>query len=273
MQPLLTRLEYISNQCQDPSKRKGKEEAAQNWDDFTKLRKKIAVDIKKIREQIEERNKLFSKSDSANTQTVRMGKEIRNALKDVSKEIEVLEQMQNKDAEKIENKKLRRKEVDPEEEKEVLVNREEIVKLCKQHIEECRKMERSIRGTASAVFNDIGENDKPTVTSLPDIDGDEGFQLLHRQDKDIDEKLDRVSQGVSVLKEMAVEMGKEIELQEVIIDELDKKVDATNEQLLNLNKRMKKVLERVRKADRFCIDIIILVVILAIAGYIYNLFA
>ena len=59
-------------------------------------------------------------------------------------------------------------------------------------------MERSIRGTTSAVFNDMsnsieffvlsklkGENDKPTVTSLPDIDGDEGFQLLHRQDKDI----------------------------------------------------------------------------------------
>jgi len=74
------------------------------------------------------------------------------------------------------------------------------------------------------------------------------------------------------LKDMANEMGKEIEMQGMMIDELDHKVEKTNAKLINLNKRLKKTLESVRKADRFCIDIILLVVILAIGGYLYNVF-
>jgi len=62
-------------------------------------------------------------------------------------------------------------------------------------------------------------------------------------------------------------------MQEMMINELDRKVETTNAKLLNLNKRLKKTLEQVRKADRFCIDIILLIVVLAIGGYLYNVFS
>jgi len=272
MQPLMVRLEYINDQCQDPEKRRAKNEAAKKWDDFTKLRKKIAADIKQIRQQIEDRNNLLGKTDSANTQTVRMGKDIRNGLKDAMREVEQLDVLQKKDAERIESKKLRKKEVSKEEEEES-VHRADIVALCKQHIEECRRLEKSVKGTMSGVYVDANTSDQvPTVTSLPNIDG-EGFQLLRLQDDEIDKQLEEVSKGVAALRDVAVDMSREIELHEVIIGELDHKVELTNIQFVNLNKRLKKTLESVRKADRFCIDIILLVVLLAIGGYLYNLFS
>lgn len=71
--------------------------------------------------------------------------------------------------------------------------------------------------------------------------------------------LDSVAAGVHVLKEMAEEMGKvhisslncntntyqEVESQGVMLDNLDVKVDKVNDQLENVNLRLKKVLDNV----------------------------
>lgn len=57
--------------------------------------------------------------------------------------------------------------------------------------------------------------------------------------------MDVISKGVNTLKEMAIEMGTEVELQGKIMDELDRKVDKTTAHLNNLNKRLKDTLNRV----------------------------
>ena len=51
-----------------------------------------------------------------------------------------------------------------------------------------------------------------------------------------------MADGVLFLKNLAVEMGKEIEMQNVMIDELHTQVDKTQATLNDLNKRMKKIL-------------------------------
>jgi len=180
----------------------------------------------------------------------------------------LLKKCKKKQADKLEKKKLKGKAIEPKEEEDVKA-RQEIVELCRQHIEECRKLEKQVRGVGGTFFE--SETTDATVTSLPDIE-DESFQLLIQNDDKINEQLENVAKGVGVLKDMANEMGKEIEMQGMMIDELDHKVEKTNAKLINLNKRLKKTLESVRKADRFCIDIILLVVILAIGGYLYNVF-
>lgn len=126
----------------------------------------------------------------------------------------------------------------------------------------------------------------PTVTKIPDIEGDEGFQILIKNDLEIDEKLDIISRGVNVLGEMAREMGKEVELQGKMLEELDHKVETTTAQLQNLNKRLKNTLDKVRilfcfivfislvqvrSPDRCIIDCIIIIIILGIGGWIYNM--
>jgi len=269
---MMAKLNYISSECQDPTKKKMKADEQKNWDDFTKLRKKVAIDLRKVREQIQERNELMGKNDMGNAVTVRMGRDIRNGLKDVMKETDELEAMQKKQEEKLEDRKLRHKEIKPEEEEEI-ERKKEIVDLCRQHIEECKRLEKQVRGNTGYSFSESTKNQDVIITSLPDIDGDEGFQLLRLQDQEIDEKLEQVSRGVKDLETMAKEMGKEIDMQGMMIGEVESKVEIANEKLANLNKRLKKTLAAYRKPSRFCIDIILLVVLLAIGGYLYNTFS
>jgi len=271
MQGLLAKVQYISNECEDPAKKQKAKEEMKNWDDFTKLRKKVSTELRRVREEIQQRNELMGSSEMGNATTVKMGRDIRNGLKEVMGDVNSLELMQKKRLKSLKRKKLKNKKVSEAEEQEV-ANRAEIVALCRDHIEECRKLERQIRGTSafesSSGANAVGD---PTISQLQDID-DPQFQILLNLDDEIDEKLNNASKGVAILKEMAQEMGKEIEMQGLMINELDHKVEKVNSKIMNLNKRLKKTLEEVRKADRFCIDIILLIVVLAIGGYLYNAF-
>ncbi len=67
---------------------------------------------------------------------------------------------------------------------EKIKDREEIIELCHKHISECQRLEREGYGNANKDTFELStfSSDKPTITELPDIDGDEGFQLLRRQD-------------------------------------------------------------------------------------------
>jgi uncharacterized coiled-coil DUF342 family protein len=169
----------------------------------------------------------------------------------------------------LRTKKAKGKEVDAKAEEEVQA-RQEIVELCNKHIEECITLEKAGFGQSVLSFTGISKDDgRAPISQLPDID-DEGFMLLRQQDAQIDEKLQRIGEGVNVLKEIAVEMGKEIETQNVMISELDHKVDKAQAQLDNLNKRLKNILTKMRKGDRFCVDLILLIIVLGLAAYIYN---
>jgi len=270
MNSLMVKLEFIQQQCADPKDRKKKQEDEKNMDDFTKLRKKIAQQIKDVRTQLEERNELLGKTEN-NTTTVRMSAEIRAKIKGIVKDTETLDSLQKKEFQKIEDRKAKNKKVEEKDEKQV-EQRSEVVELCWKHIEECRHIERQGFGQTGA----LGSNDtttKPLITELPDVDGDEGFQLLRKNDQIIDQKLELASQGVRVLKEMASDMGKEIEVQTVMLNEVTEKVDRTQAHLDNINRRLKKTLVAVRKGDRFILDFILLVILLALGGFLYNMLA
>jgi hypothetical protein len=47
-------------------------------------------------------------------------------------------------------------------------------------------------------------------------------------------------------------------------------VDKNLENIKNLNKRLKKTLESVRKGDKIVVDLILMIVIIGIAAYIYQ---
>jgi syntaxin of plants SYP7 len=74
------------------------------------------------------------------------------------------------------------------------------------------------------------------------------------------------------LKDIAIEMGKEATKQTKMIEIIGDKTDKANEQLENLNDRLRKVIQSIRKGDRFVMDIILLCILLGIAGYIYKMF-
>lgn len=85
-----------------------------------------------------------------------------------------------------------------------------------------------------------------------------------------DQGLDMISEGLDTLKNMAHDINEELDRQVPLIDEIDTKVDKATSDLKNTNVRLKDTVTKLRSSRNFCIDIILLCIILGIAAYLYN---
>ncbi|KAI3848044.1 hypothetical protein MKX03_026829 [Papaver bracteatum] len=85
-----------------------------------------------------------------------------------------------------------------------------------------------------------------------------------------DQGLDVIAEGLDTLKNMASDMNEEIDRQVPLVDEIDTKVDRASSDLKNTNVRLKHTVNQLRSSRNFCIDIILLCIILGIAAYLYN---
>ncbi|KAM0045488.1 putative target SNARE coiled-coil domain, syntaxin/epimorphin [Helianthus debilis subsp. tardiflorus] len=85
-----------------------------------------------------------------------------------------------------------------------------------------------------------------------------------------DQGLDMISEGLDTLKNMAQDMNEEVDRQVPLMDEIDDKVDKATLDLRNTNVRLKHTVHQLRSSRNFCIDIILLCIILGIAAYLYN---
>lgn len=85
-----------------------------------------------------------------------------------------------------------------------------------------------------------------------------------------DQGLEMISEGLDTLKNMAQDMNEEVDRQVPLMDEIDDKVDKATSDLRNTNVRLKHTVNQLRSSRNFCIDIILLCVILGIAAYLYK---
>ena len=83
--------------------------------------------------------------------------------------------------------------------------------------------------------------------------------------------LEGISQQAMQLKEIALEQQSEIEKQGKVLDNLEDHVDKVNEKLLTQNQKLKQLVTQVRAGDKFCVDIILLVILLGIIGVVYTM--
>ncbi|XAR60459.1 hypothetical protein NMG60_11033856 [Bertholletia excelsa] len=86
-----------------------------------------------------------------------------------------------------------------------------------------------------------------------------------------DQGLEVISEGLDTLKNLALDMNEELDRQVPLMDEMETKVDKATADLKNTNVKMKRTLTQIRSSRNFCIDIILLCVILGIASYLYNI--
>ncbi|XP_057815313.2 syntaxin-71 isoform X1 [Cryptomeria japonica] len=96
-----------------------------------------------------------------------------------------------------------------------------------------------------------------------------------RQEYDVrkakqDQDLDVIGEGLDTLKNMAEDINEEIDRQVPLMDEIDSKVDQATSSLKSTNVRLKETVTKLRSSRNFCIDIILLCIILGIAAYLYN---
>ena len=67
------------------------------------------------------------------------------------------------------------------------------------------------------------------------------------------------------------EMNTELKIQNAMINETKQKAEDVNEHLLQVNKKMKRALDESGGASKMCINIICLIILLSVVGYIYQL--
>ena len=115
-----------------------------------------------------------------------------------------------------------------------------------------------------ALTSNAGQNMEHTDASR--AFRDEFEEAKQRQD----EGLDEIAKGLRVLKNLGGEMDEEIKRQTPILDAIDNKLDSTNAELRTANGKLKHVITQMRSTRHFCIDVILIFIILGIGLYLYN---
>merc|ERR1712154_30208 len=93
-----------------------------------------------------------------------------------------------------------------------------------------------------------------------------------QRDKVLDDKLDLIKQGVMQLNAIGQDINEELDKQAVMLDEVEQKMDKVNDKLESRNVQIKKLLDASGGATRWCPVLILLVILLACCGYIYQAF-
>ncbi|KAK1389513.1 t-SNARE coiled-coil homology domain-containing protein [Heracleum sosnowskyi] len=82
--------------------------------------------------------------------------------------------------------------------------------------------------------------------------------------------LEIIGEGLDTLKNMAQDMNEELDMQVPLMDEIDTKVDKATSDLKSTNVTLKDTVTQLRSSRNFCIDIILLCIILVMAAYLYK---
>lgn len=86
------------------------------------------------------------------------------------------------------------------------------------------------------------------------------------------EKLDVIHAGVKQLRMVGYDITEELNVQNVMLDEMGEKIEGLTEKLESRNEQIKNILDSNGGASRWCPILIMVVILLACLGYIYEAF-
>ena len=127
-------------------------------------------------------------------------------------------------------------------------------------------------GTGSGGGN--GNGKRHVTINMEDLEKGQGVSMEHSKDSRAfrdefedakqrqDQGLDEISKGLSVLKNLGGEMDDEIKRQTPILDVIDEKLDSTTAEMRTANGKLKKVITSMRSTRNFCVDVILIFIIL-----------
>lgn len=275
MHVLMAKLEWIATETGEGQQTVGG--VVKGGDEFKRLKSQIAAKLKDVRSKLKEREEVHGKGTN---KAVQISHAIRQQLKAARSDADKLVVLQRKEAAKSRGKVKASGEVE---------NRQEVLELVFKHIEECELHERkrfaknsearielfsgAAREIALAPVKRGAGPSSVSDTELLDIESETqaGLLQLERKNVAIDQQLEVVAEGVSELRSIALNMRDEVKVQGAMVDEITHKVESASTHLNTINKKMKHTLAQTRSADRFILDFILLILLLAIVGYIISL--
>lgn len=86
-----------------------------------------------------------------------------------------------------------------------------------------------------------------------------------------DEALERIEHGVGILGQLARDMDQEIQIQNPVMDAMEEKANKVKENIMTRNAQLKGTLSKMRSARNLCFDIFLIIILLALAAYIYSI--
>lgn len=126
-------------------------------------------------------------------------------------------------------------------------------------------------GTRSEIrIDSINPDDFNTVHFEQTAESNNFRQEYEDRRRKQDQSLDVIADGLSTIRNLAEDMNEELDKQSVLLDEIDTKVDKASSDLKSTNVRLRETVTKMRSNRNFCVDIILLIVVLGIAGYLYN---
>ncbi|KAL4450041.1 hypothetical protein ABPG77_010710 [Micractinium sp. CCAP 211/92] len=85
-----------------------------------------------------------------------------------------------------------------------------------------------------------------------------------------DQQLESIETGLGHLKEIGAAMNDELQRHDILINEVDDKMDKVTKELQTNNMRLKGLVTKMRSTRNFVVDVVLICVLLAIGLYLYN---
>ncbi|CAM9099806.1 unnamed protein product [Discosporangium mesarthrocarpum] len=96
-------------------------------------------------------------------------------------------------------------------------------------------------------------------------------QQIRERKKEMEDKyLTVVEEHVERLGQVAKNIHEELRVQDRMVDDLGDRIDTAQSHVENVNLRMKNVLKQVRSADKFCVDIMCILLLLGLIAVLYG---
>jgi len=267
LEHLLSKVSTIQGQLGGPGDNLLKDK---NQDEFNNIKIKLAETINQLSKKQEERDENSNKN-GRNIGVIRLGVEIQDLITDVDLQ---LGQM---------NDTLRRQRKNPKKfpESTMEIKQEQYEKY-KSLVEQLKAREEG---------GDTLPDDKPLTLNelkfnltgpqqrqkkldvdreLNDIEVD-ALKRFQDNDKEIDDMVRQVDQGLDGLRIKAEMMGDAIDKQQEGMKGLEVEMEKAHQGLLTSNAKLKKVLYQYRAPNKFCMDVICVLILLGLIGVIIKL--
>lgn len=90
------------------------------------------------------------------------------------------------------------------------------------------------------------------------------FSFLQNADLDV------IERGVCDIKQLAVDMGRQLTVHDELIFNIQQKADCTEAKMQTMNAKLKATLRKVMDIDKFIVNVVLIVILLSLAFFIYT---
>ena len=97
------------------------------------------------------------------------------------------------------------------------------------------------------------------------------IQQIESRDQEFDKQLEEIGEGIQDLSEIAQMQNEEVRRQNIMLENVGNRIDGAQEHITNINTKMKETLNEVRGADKICVDIMCIVMMVGLGAVLYQL--